>query len=212
MTNQINTAYATTNTGDNLSLSDTSLNFIGFGVVPNSTTPSEYVWMPNPNYLQAVDNRRYIERQNLLTYGLNPLTSTFKNLTITKDGYKVGYSAQLNKELNIYRGAKYFAYCLLKLTDPSKSAFTIAMATNEPVRLTEPSLVQVGDEQLYRYCWADITTGNQLIYVLDNSDASNSITIVDMGVYNLTKLNTPDSTTAEQFADYLTNTKHMLKI
>lgn len=164
----------------------------------------EYVRLLNPEYIKNINKRRYMERVNLLTFGLNPIVSRFDNFndannttTMTNTGWsiqKVGGSANNTAVCYIFNGDKHFFYLdfytksdlatkpVIKINDGSSDIATL----NDPVKLRDDD----EGNSWYRVSWSGTINSSSASITIDmtTSQATDKIWITNVGLYNISRL------------------------
>ena len=186
-----------------------------------SDESDDYIWFLNPQWVKEINKRRYMERVNLITYGLNPVVSRFNNfsdskntITNTPTGWsmqKIGGSANNTCTCYIFNGDKYFFYIdfysekeldlmpVIKLTTGSESYGTLSTYTK----------IEKDDDNIwYRTSWSSILLKNNITVTIDMTanPSTDTIWISNMGLYNVSRLGMQDMTNEDILA-YIDKTK-----
>lgn len=163
-----------------------------------------YIWLLNPQHIKNINKRRYMERVNLLTFGLNPIVSRFDNFTdsknmttMTSTGWaiqKIGGSANNKAVCYIFNGDKHFFYLdfFTKSELTTKPIVKINNGSSNIATLNEPTKLRDDDDgnSWYRVSWSGVIRSSSASIIIDMSANSpeTTIWISNVGLYNVSRL------------------------
>lgn len=184
-----------------------------------------YIWLLNPQHIKNINKRRYMERVNLLTFGLNPIVSRFDNFTdsnnmttMTSTGWaiqKIGGSANNTAVCYIFNGDKHFFYLdfFTKSDLTTKPIVKINNGSSDIATLNEPTKLRDDDDgnSWYRVSWSGIISSSSASIIIDMSanTPETIIWIANVGLYNVSRLGMSNMSDTE-ILKYIDDTKNYI--
>lgn len=186
-----------------------------------SDESEDYTWLLNPNWIKEINKRRYMERVNLITYGLNPIVSRFNNfndakntITSTPTGWslqKVGGSANNTCICYIFKGDKHFYYVDFYTTKELAVTPVIKLTSDSTTLTTISTYTKTSKDDgnvWYRASWSSTVDYSNVTVTIDMTanPRTDTIWISNMGLYNVSRLGMQDMSDTDILA-YIDKTK-----
>lgn len=187
-----------------------------------SDDTTTYTWLLNPYWIKEINKRRYMERVNLITYGLNPVVSRFNNfndsnntITNSDEGWalqKIGGSANNTCMCYIFNGDKHFFYVDFYTEKELDVMPLFKITVNDEVHPLTPQKLRGGNGKFYyRTTWTRYINYANAVITIDMTANPNTdkIWITNMGLYNVSRLGMQDMSDSDILA-YIDKTKNYI--